>query len=269
MIRVMIVGAAGRMGRMLVRHVTEDPDLVCAGATEVPSSPFIGTDAGVTAGVGAIGVPIRPSIEEALQGGADAVIDFSTPEATMAAAPKVAAAGASLVIGTTGLTDADRRGLADLAANGRRIVLAPNMSVGINLLFSLCAKVAPLLGDDYDIEVVEMHHNRKKDAPSGTAVRLGEILAESTGRSYEADTVHGRVGLVGARTKREIGMHAIRGGDVVGDHTVIFAADGERVELTHKASSRETFAKGALRAVKFLATAQPGLYDMQDVLGLR
>lgn len=162
-----------------------------------------------------------------------------------------------------------RAELKKLADGGGRLVQAPNMSVGVNLLFALCSQVARTLGSDYDIEVVEMHHNKKKDAPSGTAERLGQILAEASGLDYNTDTRHGRVGLVGARTKREIGMHAVRGGDVVGDHTVIFATEGERVELTHKASSRETFAKGAVRAVKFLATATPGLYDMQDVLGLK
>jgi 4-hydroxy-tetrahydrodipicolinate reductase len=174
-----------------------------------------------------------------------------------------------VVIGTTGLENDDKAALRALVADGGRIMLAPNMSVGVNLLFALCAKVAPLLGPEYDIEVVEMHHNRKKDAPSGTAVRLGEILAAGRGLEYETAARHGRAGEVGSRPRNEIGMHAVRGGDVVGDHTVIFAADGERVELTHRASSRETFAKGALRAVKFLANANPGLYDMQDVLGLR
>jgi 4-hydroxy-tetrahydrodipicolinate reductase len=252
---------------MLVQHIAAAPDMQLAGATEVPGSPFLGQDAGQVAGLAPLGVPIVDDLAQALD--TDAVIDFTAPANTLVCAPKAVAAGAAVVIGTTGMTDADKAEIGKLAVQGGRIVLAPNMSVGVNLLFSLCAKVAPLLGDDYDIEVVEMHHNRKKDAPSGTAVRLGEILATSTGRSYAEDTVHGRVGDVGARTKREIGMHALRGGDVVGDHTVIFATDGERVELTHKASSRETFAKGAIRAVRFLATAQPGVYDMQDVLGLK
>jgi 4-hydroxy-tetrahydrodipicolinate reductase len=173
-----------------------------------------------------------------------------------------------MVIGSTGLTAEDQSLLADLAAKGARIVQSPNMSVGVNLLFALSRKVASLLGEDYDIEVVEMHHNQKKDAPSGTAEKLGQILAEARGLSYEKDVRHGRVGMVGARPKNEIGMHALRGGDVVGDHTVIFATNGERIELTHKASSRQTFANGAIRAVKFLASAKPGKYDMQQVLGL-
>ena len=268
MIRTMVVGAAGRMGRMLVAHIKADPEMELVAAVEVPGCPLLGQDAGLVAGVGATGVRIVAGVDGALNG-TDAVIDFSTPENALAAAPQIVAAGAVLVIGTTPLSDAHKATLRDLADRGGRILAAPNLSVGVNLLFALCAKVAPLLAEDFDIEVVEMHHNRKKDAPSGTAVRLGEILAQATGRGYAKDVVHGRAGLVGARPRREIGMHALRGGDVVGDHTVIFAADGERLELTHKASSRETFAKGALRAVKFLANARPGLYDMQDVLGLR
>ncbi len=268
MIRTAVIGAAGRMGRMLVAQIQADPELVLSGAVEFPGCPLLGQDAGVVAGVGETGVKIVARLEDVLAA-TDAVIDFSVPENTLALAPAVIAAGAVLVIGATPLTAAHKATLKALAERGGRILATTNMSVGVNLLFALCAKVAPLLAADFDIEVVEMHHNRKKDAPSGTAARLGEILAQATERDYAQDTVHGRVGLVGARTRREIGMHALRGGDVVGDHTVIFAADGERLELTHKASSRETFARGALRAVKFLAAAPAGLYDMQDVLGLK
>lgn len=268
MIRTALVGAAGRMGKILVPMVAAHPDLSLSGAVEYPGSPVLGQDAGGLAGMATLGVTVVDDIKKVLDV-SDAVIDFSTPESTMAAIPAIAAAGASAVIGTTGLTEEDKTRLRDIAAGGARLMVAPNMSVGVNVLFSLCAKVAPLLGEDYDIEVVEMHHRRKQDAPSGTAVRLGEILASSTGGNYARDSVHGRVGRVGERTKREIGMHALRGGDVVGDHTVVFATDGERIELTHRASSREAFAKGALRAVLFLAEAQPGMYDMQDVLGLR
>ena len=268
MIRTVVIGAAGRMGRLLVSYVLTDPELKLAGATEIPGSHFLGQDAGTLAGQGACGVRVTDALAPLLDA-ADAIIDFSTPGSTMAAAQLAAARACSMVIGTTGLTDADKAVLAQLAGNGARILAAPNMSVGVNLLFHLCAKVVPILGPDYDIEVVEMHHNRKKDAPSGTAERLGQVLAQAAGMDYARDTRHGRHGMVGARPKREIGMHAIRGGDVVGDHTVVFATDGERVELAHKASSREAFARGAIRAVKFLAVARPGLYDMQDVLGLR
>lgn len=267
MIRTTVMGAAGRMGRLLVRHVIEDAALELVAAVEAADSPALGQDAGTLAGLAACGVPVTADIGAALAA-SDAVIDFTAPDCTMRVVA-AARAGLSLVIGTTGLSADQRAAVAAGAARGVRIVAAPNMSVGVNLLFHLCAKVVPILGADYDIEVVEMHHNRKKDAPSGTAVRLGEILAESAGLDYAQAARHGREGLVGARTKREIGMHAVRGGDVVGDHTVVFATDGERVELTHKASSRETFVKGAIRAVKFLAAAPAGLYDMQDVLGLR
>ena len=268
MIRTVVIGAAGRMGRLLVAQVHRDPDLTLVGAAEYSESPELGKDAGLVAGIAPIGVNITADVP-ALVDNADAVIDFSLPEGTMAAVGPAMQNGCCMVIGTTGLNDEQKEKIRDLADKGGRILMAPNMSVGVNLLFHLCSKVVPILGPEYDIEVVEMHHNRKKDAPSGTAVRLGEILAEARGLDYETDTRHGRVGDVGARTKREIGMHALRGGDVVGDHTVIFAADGERVELVHKASNRETFAKGALRAVRFLAGVEAGLYDMQDVLGLR
>lgn len=268
-IKTAVIGAAGRMGRMLVAQVMETPELVLTGATEIPGSPFIGQDAGVVAGKGPAKVLITDDVQVALAD-AEVLIDFTVAPATRALIPVAGAKGVNMVIGTTALTADDKAALAGWAAKGLKIVCAPNMSVGVNLLFSLCAKVAPLLGEDYDIEIVEMHHNKKKDAPSGTAERLGQILAEASGLDYDKDTRHGRVGMVGARTKREIGMHSLRGGDVVGDHTVIFAADGERVELTHKASSRECFAKGAIRAVKFIASeVKPGLYDMQDVLGLR
>ncbi len=268
MIRVMVQGAAGRMGRMLVAQIVQNDKMVLSGATEMAGSPFIGQDAGLVAGVQETGVKITDDLEACLVV-SDAVIAFTAPAATMELAPKAADCNVSMVIGTTGLSADQKAELKALADNGAKIVFAPNMSVGVNLLFALCDKVARLLGDDYDIEVVEMHHNQKKDAPSGTAARLGEILCNARGLSYEKDTRHGRVGLPGARPKNEIGMHSLRGGDVVGDHTVIFATSGERIELTHKASSRETFAKGAVRAVLFLEDAPSGLYDMQDVLHLK
>ncbi|NMA43746.1 MAG: 4-hydroxy-tetrahydrodipicolinate reductase [Oligosphaeraceae bacterium] len=267
MIRVAIVGAAGRMGRILLAQVLQDPALSLSAALEHSQHPLLGQDAGLLAGEEACGVVLSSDVELALAE-SDAAIDFSAPAASLAFAEKAAAAGVSVVIGTTGLNAGQKAELAELAAAGAKLVFAPNMSVGVNLLFSLCAKTAAALGEDYDIEVVEMHHNQKKDAPSGTAERLGEVLAKARGLDYEQDARHGRVGMPGARSKNEIGMHALRGGDVVGDHTVIFATKGERIELTHKASGRETFAKGALRAVKFLAKAEPGLYDMQQVLGL-
>lgn len=267
-IKTTVIGAAGRMGRMLINQICADPNLELVAALEFAESPFIGQDAAVVAGLRPCGVSITSDIESAIKK-TEAIIDFSSPASTMKLAEKVATLPISLVIGTTGLTDDQKKTLHQYATCGCKIVQAPNMSVGVNLLFALTEQVTKILGDDYDIEIVEMHHNKKKDAPSGTAERLGEIAAEAAGLNYRTDTRHGRVGLVGERTKREIGMHSLRGGDVVGDHTVIFATGGERIELTHKASSRETFAKGALRAVHFLTDAKPGFYDMQDVLGLR
>jgi 4-hydroxy-tetrahydrodipicolinate reductase len=268
MIRTVIIGAGGRMGRCLIEQVVNDPEMSLAGAVETAGNPLLGQDAGTVAGTGPAGVLLTDDVVAAFAG-ADAVIDFSAKEAAVSNARQAVAAGCAVVIGTTGLETAERDALQQLAAAGGRIVFAPNMSVGVNLLFHLCAEVASILGEDYDMEVVEMHHNLKKDAPSGTAVRIAEILAAARGLDYGTQTRHGRQGMVGARPPQEIGMHAVRGGDVVGDHTVIFATNGERVELTHKASSRQTFAKGAVRAVKFLAKSDPGLYDMQDVLGLK
>jgi 4-hydroxy-tetrahydrodipicolinate reductase len=267
MIKVTVIGAGGRMGRRLVANIMEAEDLALAGALDAPGVPFIGQDAGILAGVGEAGVKITDNHAEAIKN-ADAVIDFSTGnviENTRAAVAK----GCSVVIGTTALGDEGKEGLQKIADNGGRIVFASNMSVGVNLLFHLCKEVASILDEDYDIEIIEMHHNQKKDAPSGTAVTLAEVACEARGLSYNEDVRHGREGIVGARTKKEIGVHAVRGGDVVGDHTVIFATGGERVELTHKASSRDTFAKGALKGVRFLAGAEPGLYNMQDVLKLK
>lgn len=267
MIRTVVIGAAGRMGRRLVANIMESETLELAGALEYAGSPFLGQDAGAVAGCGEAGVAISADYAKVLNG-ADAVINFATGgvvETTRAAV----SAGCAVVIGTTALPAEEKAELAKMASEGARIVSAYNMSVGVNLLFKLVKEAATILGPAYDVEIVEMHHNQKKDAPSGTAVRLAEQVCDAWGWSYEEDVRHGREGLVGARTKHEIGMHSMRGGDVVGDHTVVFAINGERVELTHKASSRDTFAKGALRAVEFLAAAKPGLYDMQDVLGLK
>ncbi len=267
MIKVTVTGAAGRMGRRLVANIAEAADMELAGAVEIAGSPFIGQDAGEVAGIGKNGVLITDDAVEAVKK-SDAVIHFATGAVAETAALAVAA-GAAAVIGTTALSAGEKETLRHLAGQGGRIVQAYNMSVGVNLLFHLAAEAAKQLGEDYDIEIVEMHHNQKKDAPSGTAVRLAEVICDATGRSYENDTVFGRQGITGARTRKEIGIHALRGGDVVGDHTVIFSTGGERVELTHKASSRDTFVKGALRAVRFLADAGPGMYDMQDVLNLK
>ena len=267
MLKVIVVGAGGRMGKRLVSCIAAAEDMQLAGALEYSESPLLGKDAGTVAGIEAQNVCITADLAELLPG-ADAIIDFSTGD-VINNARLATEAGVSVVIGTTALDETQKTELAKLAKTGK-IVLAPNMSVGVNLLFHLTEKVAEILDSAYDIEIVEMHHNKKKDAPSGTAVRLGECAAKGRDLCYEKVAVHGREGIVGERTKTEIGMHAVRGGDVVGDHTVIFAADGERVELTHKASSRDTFAMGALKAVRFLASSESGqVYDMQDVLGLK
>ena len=268
MLKIIITGAAGRMGRRLVANIAADPELELAGATERPDCSLIGADAGEVAGVGNLGVKIVSSLEEAFANGADAIIDFSTG-CVVENARTAAGKGAAVVIGTTALTAEQKADLHQLADEGARIVQTYNYSVGVNLLFYLSGIAASILNDDFDIEVIEAHHNQKKDAPSGTAVTLAETVCKAKGWEYDEVIRHGREGITGARTDHEIGMHAIRGGDIVGDHTLMFCGNGERFELTHKASSRNTFAKGAVRAVAFLETAEPGFYDMRDVLGLK
>lgn len=267
MIRVVVTGAAGRMGRHLVSNIAGSKDMKLAGATERPGSEFLGKDAGTVAGVGALGVEITSDLAPLLKN-ADAIIDFSTGS-VLDNVRAASDAGCCVVVGTTALGDEAKRVFAELATKGARIVYASNYSVGVNLLFHVSRQVARILGEDFAVEIVELHHNQKKDAPSGTAVSLAEVIAEARGLSYKDDVVHGREGIVGARTKNEIGMHAVRGGDVVGEHTAFFFGQGERMELTHKASSRDTFARGAIRAVRFLSQSKPGLYDMRDVLGLK
>ncbi len=262
-----IVGAAGRMGRRLVANALSTPGMSLAGAVEHPACPFLGQDAAVVAGLPPCGVKIVSSFEEGIAK-ADTVIIFATGS-VIEDVRKAAAKGCAVVIGTTALTDSDREELRKLGANGAKIVQATNFSVGVNLLFHLSAMAAKLLDDSFDIEIIEAHHNQKKDAPSGTAVTLAETVAEARRLSYPENAVFGRNGIVGARKKTEIGMHSVRGGDIVGDHTIMFCGQGERFELTHRASSRDTFARGAIRAAAFLETAKPGFYTMRDVLGLK
>ncbi len=267
MVNLAIAGAAGRMGKTLIQTAVTRPEMKLVGAVERPGNPLLGSDSGDAAGVGHLGVPFVDSVAAACIG-ADVLIDFTTPVATLHAVQACVAVGCSMVIGTTGIDD---EGRAQILAASRQIpiMFAPNMSVGVNLMFRLVALAAEALGEDFDVEVIEAHHRMKVDAPSGTAVRLGEILAQALGRSYAGDAVHGRVGQVGARTQREIGFHALRGGDIVGDHTVMFAGGGERFEITHRASSRTNFADGAMRAARWLPGRAPGLYTMFDVLGLQ
>ncbi len=265
--RVGVTGACGRMGGLIVRLVGEDPSLALGAALEAPGHARLGQDAGQIAGLGrSLAVPLAADF--APDAGLDVVVDFSLPAGTMAAADYCKAHKVPMVIGTTGLSDTQAAGIRQ-AAEVIPVVLSPNFSVGVNLLLSMVGHVARTLGDDYDCEIVEMHHRFKKDAPSGTALKLADAIARATGRDIKKDAVHGREGIIGERPRGEIGILALRGGDVVGDHTVTFAGVGERIELTHRASSRETFARGALRAAKFLLVGRkPRLYSMLDVLGL-
>ncbi|WP_416397255.1 4-hydroxy-tetrahydrodipicolinate reductase [Allohahella sp. A8] len=260
---IAVLGVAGRMGRALVEAIQDSPEAVLAGATVREGSPFIGADAGVMAGVGSTGVEVTATLDESC----DVIIDFTSVEALAANLELATRLDRPIVIGTTGLSD-EQKALLNEAARRIPIVFAPNMSVGVNVLIDIVGRVASLLGDTYDVEIIETHHRFKKDAPSGTALRLGEAAADALGRSLAECAVYGREGHTGERTVREIGFETVRGGDVVGDHTVLFAGLGERVELTHKASSRLTFATGAVKAAVWLAKKPPGLYDMRDVLGL-
>jgi len=268
-IPLIVTGAAGRMGKRLIALALEEAPrrFTLVGALDRADCPVIGSDAGLVAGVGAAGVKITAALEASVTSGV--VVDFSAPAATRALLAECGRRGLSMVIGTTGLTAEDQR-LIDEAARRIAILQATNTSLGVNVLLGLVAAAARQLGDGYDIEIVEAHHNLKKDAPSGTALSLAESIAQATGRATEQDLVYGRVGKEALRKKGTIGMHAVRMGDVIGEHTVYFAAGGggERVELRHVATSRDTFAKGALRAAEFIAGKPPGRYAMKDVLGL-
>jgi 4-hydroxy-tetrahydrodipicolinate reductase len=254
------------MGHEIVRCVLNDAETHLLGCTEVPQHPAVGQDIGLQVGVGACGVVVRPSLDDIPLDDC-VIIDFTSPKATLALLDRIANTPARLVIGTTGLTEADLVRIR-AAAQGRAILQSPNMSLGVNLLFYLTDIAAKKLGGGFDIEIVEAHHRFKKDAPSGTAKKLGEVAAAALGLTYDEAVVDGRAGIVGERTSKEIGMHAVRGGDIVGDHTVLFAGMGERVELRHMAHSRATFAQGAVAAAKWVASAKPGLYSMRDVLGV-
>ncbi len=264
--KIGIVGCAGRMGRMLIAEVLRTKGAKLGGGTEIAKSPAIGTDLGTLVGQKPVGVKIT-SDAKALFTACDAVIDFTTPAATAKHVEYARAAGTALIVGTTGLPAETKRLLKD-ASKKAVIVQAPNMSTGVNVLLALTERLARVLEDDYDIEIVEMHHRHKMDAPSGTALGLGEAAAKGRGVALDKVARKTRDGQVGARPKGEIGFATLRGGDVVGDHTVVFAADGERIEITHKASSREVFARGAVRAAMWTKKRKAGLYSMRDVLGL-
>jgi 4-hydroxy-tetrahydrodipicolinate reductase len=265
--RIVIAGAAGRMGQALVRCVASSTDLQLAGATEMPGHPALGQDAGLLAGSGKSNVPVTEDLAAVLRE-ADTLIDFTFHAAVPKNLQLAGDLSKAAVVGTTGLSE-EEEAVVKGAAKGIPVVWAPNMSLGVNLLFALTQRAAAILGLDYDIEIVEMHHRHKKDAPSGTALRLAEAAAEGRNQELRDVATYGRFGITGERERGQIGIHAIRGGDVVGDHTAIFATECERVELTHRASSRDTFARGALRAAAWVKGRKPGLYDMQDVLGFR
>lgn len=267
MISVAINGVAGRMGRTLVEAVAGDPEATLVAAAERAGSEAIGADAGVLAGVGHLGVPIADGWSEATAA-FDVLIDFSRPEATLAAVALCRRLGRRMVIGTTGFSDAEKDTI-EAAARETALVLAPNMSVGVNLVFKLLQVAAATLGEQVDIEIIEAHHRHKVDAPSGTALRMGEVIADVLGRDIKRCAVYGRQGRTGERERHTIGFETIRAGDIVGEHLVMFAGLGERIEIAHKASSRMTFAQGALRAAHWVATQPQGLFDMQDVLSLR
>jgi 4-hydroxy-tetrahydrodipicolinate reductase len=265
--KIGIVGCAGRMGRMLVNETAKTKGCEVGGGTDLPDSPFIGKDVTLIAGLEESGVAVGDD-PKALFEAVDAVIDFTAPAATMKHAKLAAETGKILVIGTTGLSNEQKDEL-KVSAEKAPIIFAPNMSVGVNLAFALVEKVASVLDKDVaDIEIVEMHHKHKVDAPSGTALGLGEAAAKGRGVKLDEVSVRSRDGHTGAREDGTIGFATLRGGDVVGDHTVVFACEGERIEITHKASSREVFAKGAVRAAKWAEDKAPGLYSMREVLGL-
>lgn len=266
MTRIAIAGVSGRMGRNLVEAVINADGVSLGAASERPDGNAIGADAAVLCGFAPSGVIITDDLAR-VSGDFDVLIDFTSPEATLAHAALCVESGRKLVIGTTGFSEAQKAEIA-AAAEKTAIVFAPNMSVGVNLCFKLLDVAARILGDDSDIEIIEAHHRHKKDAPSGTALRMGEIVASALGRDLKECAVYGREGITGERDRQTIGFETIRAGDIVGDHTVMFAGPGERIEITHKSSSRMTYASGAVRAARWLGQHSTGLYDMFDVLGI-
>lgn len=265
-LRIAVAGASGRMGRMLIEAVTAADDMQLAGALDVPGSPSVGQDAAAFLGR-ETGVRITANVHEGLSN-AQVLIDFTRPEGTLAHLTVCRELGVKAVIGTTGLDDAQKAQVAEHATQ-IAIVMSPNMSVGVNVVFKLLDVAARALSQGYDIEVIEAHHRHKVDAPSGTALKMGEVLAAALGRDLKQCAVYAREGVTGERDPSTIGFSTIRGGDIVGDHTVLFAGTGERIEITHRSASRATYAQGSLRAARFLAGRTNGLYGMDEVLGLR
>ncbi|MYF99583.1 4-hydroxy-tetrahydrodipicolinate reductase [Candidatus Poribacteria bacterium] len=264
MIHVIVNGACGRMGRLIAQGISQQEDMQLVGAIEYPAHPEIGTDIGVVAGIGELGVTITSDLNDVLEKG-DVAIEFSTPEASLQHLRQVVNADKAMVLATTGFSSEELSEVHDLAKK-IKCVMAPNMSLGVNVMIQALELIAKSLGDDYDIEVIEAHHNHKADSPSGTALRLAETVAAALERDLDEVGVYGRHGIVGARPKKQIGIHAIRGGDIAGDHTVMFATEGEQLSVVHRAHSPEAFAKGAIRAARWVVNAPRGLHDVSEVL---
>jgi 4-hydroxy-tetrahydrodipicolinate reductase len=267
MIKAIVAGVGGRMGGRIIHMMEGVEGIVLAGAFERPDHPGVGKDVGEVVGLPAKGIKVSGSLAEVLPQG-DVLIDFTHPEPTLAHLKAAAAAGKAVVIGTTGLSPAQVAELKDLAAT-TRVVFAPNMSVGVNLMFKVVENIARVLQEGYDVEIVEAHHRLKKDAPSGTALKLAQVIAQALSRDLDKVGVYERKGIIGERTKDEIGVQTVRAGDIVGEHTVMFGGIGERLEIIHRAHNRDNFARGAVRAALWITGQAPGLYDMQDVLGLK
>jgi 4-hydroxy-tetrahydrodipicolinate reductase len=267
MVRIAVAGAAGRLGRNVIAACQQTSNVRCTVALERADSTLLGADAGELAGVGKLGVPVVAEVARVLDD-FDVLVDFTRPEATLTQLEPCRTAGKRMVIGTTGFTATQKAELGK-AAQDIALVLAPNMSVGVNLCFKLLDLTARVLGEEMDVDIIEAHHRHKVDAPSGTALRMGEIIAQVRGWNLAECAVYDRHGITGERGRRTIGFASLRAGDIVGEHTVSFAAVGERLEITHKAASRMTFARGAVRAAAWVMERDPGLFDMQDVLGLR
>jgi len=266
MIDVIISGIGGRMGKRIAHTVHNDPKTTIIGGLEIRNHPAVGQDVGVFAGIGRLQLKVTDNVESLWDKG-DVVVEFSSVDATLDHMRLAAERRKAMVIGTTGFTNAQLEEIQDLTQNFP-CVMAPNMSIGVNLILKILEEMARVLKDDYDVEIIEAHHHLKKDAPSGTAMKIAEVLADALNRDLSKVAVYGRQGMVGERKHNEIGIHTVRAGDIVGTHTILFGGEGESIELTHRAHSRDTFAMGAVKAVKFIVGAENGLYDMNDVLQL-
>ncbi len=267
MVKAIVSGAAGRMGGRIIHMIEAAEGIELAGALERPDHPVVGKEVGEVVGLPAKGIPVAGTLAEVLPKG-DVLLEFTHPGPSLAHLREALAMGKAMVIGTTGFSPEQMAEIRELAPRGR-VVLAPNMSVGVNLMFKVVEDVARVLTDGYDVEIVEAHHRLKKDAPSGTALKLAQVIAQALGRNLEEVGVYARQGLIGERRKEEIGIQTVRAGDIVGEHTVIFGGVGERLEIIHRAHSRDNFARGAVRAALWVVQQPPGLYDMQDLLGLK